>query len=156
METEYASKSQGNTATTLGAIGTGVGLYNLLGGFGGLNGGGMARTAGALAEGQLCADLMARVRGLEAEKYADKNTADVYAALKVDTNRLADKLGNIEKWQAAEMAAAPLREKLLSQRLGYLEHAVGQITVIRVPNGILTPGVPPVDIVHPTATPAAA
>ena len=117
-------------------------------------GGGMARTAGALAEGQLCADLMAHVHGLEAEKYADKNTAEVYAALKADTNRLADKIGNIEKWQAAETAAAPLREALIKQRLEFVERAVGAITVIRVPNKILTPGVPPVEVVHTGNTPA--
>lgn len=154
METEYASNSKGNTGVTLGAIGTGLGILNGMGGGLGLFGGGMARTAGALAEGQLCADLMARVHGLEAEKYADKNTAEVYAALKADTNRLADKIGNIEKWQAAEIAAAPLREALIKQRLEFVERAVGAITVIRVPNGILTPGVPPVEISHPAATAA--
>ena len=155
METEYASNSKGNTGVTLGAIGTGLGILNGMGGGLGLFGCGTARTAGALAEGQLCASLMAEVQGLKAEKYADKNTADVYAALKADTNRLADKIGNIEKWQAAEMAAAPLREQLIRQRLEYVERAVGAITVIRVPNGILTPGVPPVEVVHTTAAPAA-
>lgn len=147
METEYASKGVAGSGLGLGIAGTALGLLN--GGLGGLLGGGM-RTAGALAEGQLCAGLMAEVGSLKAEKYADKNTADVYAALKADTNRLADKIGTIEKWQAAEMAAAPLREQLISQRLGCLERAVGQITVIRVPNSILTPGVPPVEVVHPT------
>lgn len=148
METEYASKGVAGSGLGLGIAGTALGLLN--GGLGGLFGGGM-RTAGALAEGQLCAGLMAEVGSLKAEKYADKNTADVYAALKADTNRLADKIGTIEKWQAAEMAAAPLREQLIRQRLEYVERAVGQITVIRVPNSILTPGVPPVEVVHPAA-----
>ena len=148
METEYASKGVAGSGLGLGIAGTALGLLN--GGLGGLLGGGM-RTAGALAEGQLCAGLMAEVGSLKAEKYADRNTADVYAALKADTNRLADKIGTIEKWQAAEMAAAPLREQLISQRLGCLERAVGQITVIRVPNEVLTPGVPAVNIVHPAA-----
>ena len=154
METEYASKGVAGSGLGLGIAGTALGLLNN-GGLGGIFGGGMARTAGALAEGQLCAQLMAEVQGLKAEKYADKNTAEVYAALKTDTNRLADKIGNIEKWQAAEMAAAPLREQLIRQRLEFVERAVGQITVIRVPNQILTPGVPPVEISHPAAAPAA-
>lgn len=152
METEYASKGVAGSGLGLGIAGTALGLLN--GGLGGLLGGGM-RTAGALAEGQLCAGLMAEVGQLKAEKYADKNTADVYAALKADTNRLADKIGTIEKWQAAEIAAAPLREQLISQRLGYLERAIGGITVVRVPNEVLTPGVPAVSVVHPTAAPAA-
>ena len=154
METEYASKGVAGSGLGLGIAGTALGLLNN-GGLGGILGGGMARTAGALAEGQLCAGLMAEVGSLKAEKYADKNTADVYAALKADTNRLADKIGNIEKWQAAEMAAAPLREQLIRQRLEFVERAVGQITVIRVPNQILTPGVPPVEVVHTAAAPAA-
>lgn len=157
METEYASKGVAGSGLGLGIAGTVLGLMN--GGLGGLGFGGgaaaAARTAGAMAEGQLCASLMAEVGSLKAEKYADRNTADVYAALKADTNRLADKIGNIEKWQAAEMAAAPLREALIKQRLEYVERAVGAITVIRVPNGILTPGVPPVEVVHPAAAPAA-
>ena len=153
MDTEYASKGVAGSGLGLGIAGTVLGLAN--GGLGGILGGGMGRTAGALAEGQLCAGLMAEVGSLKAEKYADRNTADVYAALKVDTNRLADKIGNIEKWQAAEMAAAPLREALIKQRLDYVESAVRQITVIRIPNGMLTPGVPPVEISHPTAATAA-
>ena len=153
MDTEYASKGVAGSGLGLGIAGTVLGLAN--GGLGGILGGGMARTAGALAEGQLCAGLMAEVGSLKAEKYADRNTADVYAALKADTNRLADKIGNIEKWQAAEMAAAPLREALIKQRLDYVESAVRQITVIRIPNGILTPGVPPVEISHTAAATAA-
>ena len=154
METNYASDAKGNTGVTLGAIGTGLGILNGMGGGLGLFGGGMARTAGALAEGQYCSSLQAEVGQLRAEKYADKNTAEVYAALKADTNRLADKIGTIEKWQAAEMAAAPLREQLIRQRLEYVERAVGAITVIRVPNSILSPGVPPVEISHPASTAA--
>ena len=149
METEYASKGVAGSGLGLGIAGTALGLLN--GGLGNWLGGGAARTAGALAEGQLCAGLMAEVGSLKAEKYADRNTADVYAALKADTNRLADKIGNIEKWQAAEMAAAPLREALIKQRLDYVEHAVRGITVIRVPNDVLTPGVPPVEISHPAS-----
>ena len=154
METEYASKSQANLNTVLGTIGTigAAGGGNL---FGSLFGGGIARTAGAMAEGQLCASLMAEVQGLKAEKYADKNTADVYVALNSQNNTLRDKLANIEKWQAAEIAAAPLREKLISQRLAYAEATLARITQIGVPNSALIPGVPAVQIVHPdTATSA--
>lgn len=158
METEYASNSKGNTGVTLGAIGTGFGILNSLGNGlwgGGLGGcGGAARTAGALAEGQLCAGLMAEVQGLKAEKYADRNTADVYTALNSRDNRFADKIANIEKWQAAEMAAAPLREQLLRQRIELLEYTVRHITTVGVPNGVLVPGVPPVQISHPAAAQA--
>lgn len=156
METNYASDAKGNTAVALGATALGGTVLNWLTGGCGPMGNGMARTAGAMAEAQYCSSLQAEVGQLRAEKYADKNTADVYAALKADTNRLADKIGNIEKWQAAEMAAAPLREALIKQRLEYVERAVGAITVIRVPNGILTPGVPPVEVVHTGNTPAVA
>lgn len=152
METEYASNAKANTGVALGSVA--LGLQALTGwGNGGILGcNSAARTAGALAEGQLCAGLMAQVGQLTAEKYADKNTADVYAALKIDSNRLADKIGEIEKWQAAEIAAAPLREQLISQRLGYCEAVLSKITQIGVPNGVLVPGVPPVQVVHPTTT----
>ena len=156
METEYASNSKGNTGVTLGAIGTGLGILNGMGGGLGLFGCGAARTAGALAEGQLCASLMAEVQGLKAEKYADKNTADVFVALNNQNNTLRDKIGALERWQAAEMAAAPLREQLLNQRLIHVEHTLGRITQIGVPNSALIPGVPPVEIVHTTTTPAVA
>lgn len=156
METEYASNSKGNTGVTLGAIGTGLSILNGLGNGGilGCCGGGAVRTAGALAEGQLCAGLMAEVQGLKAEKYAWRNTADVYAALNNQNNTLRDKISNIEKWQAAEMAAAPLREQLLRQRIEFLECTVRHITSVGVPNGVLVPGVPAVQVVHPAATPA--
>ena len=155
METEYASNSKANTGVALGSVAlglqalTGFGGSGLLGGFG--NG---ARTAAAMAEGQLCASLMAEVQGLKAEKYADKNTADVYVALNAQNNTLRDKISAIEKWQAAEMTAAPLREQLLNQRLTCVEHTLGRITQIGVPNSALIPGVPPVQITHPAATPA--
>jgi len=156
METEYASNSKGNTGVTLGAIGTGLSILNGIGN-GGILGGwgcGAARTAGALAEGQLCAGLMAEVQGLKAEKYADKNTADVFVALNAQNNTLRDKISTIEKWQAAEMAAAPLREQLLRQRLELVEYTLRHITSVGVPNGVLVPGVPPVAVIHPAATPA--
>lgn len=154
METEYASKGVAGSGLGLGIAGTVLGLMN--GGLGGgLFGGNAAvRTAGAMAEGQLCAGLMAEVQGLKAEKYADRNTADVYTALNNQNNTLRDKLSNIEKWQAAEIAAAPLREQLLRQRIELLEHVVHHITSVGVPNGVLVPGVPPVQVVHTAATPA--
>ena len=156
METEYASNSKGNTGVTLGAIGTGLSILNGLGNGGILGGwgGGAMRTAGALAEGQLCAGLMAEVQGLKAEKYADKNTADVFVALNAQNNTLRDKISTIEKWQAAEMAAAPLREQLLRQRLELVEYTLRHITSVGVPNGVLVPGVPAVQVVHTAATPA--
>lgn len=157
METEYASNSKGNTGVTLGAIGTGLGILNGLGTGGGIFGGwggGAMRTAGALAEGQLCAGLMAEVGQLKAEKYADKNTADVFVALNAQNNTLRDKISNIEKWQAAEMAATPLREQLLRQRLELVEYTLRRITSIGVPNGALVPGVPPVAVIHPDAAAA--
>ena len=156
METEYASKCQANLNTVLGSLGAVGFLGGNGGGIGNLFGGGMAHTAGAMAEAQYCSSLQAEVGQLRAEKYADKNTAEVYAALKADTNRLASELGELKCWQAAEKAAAPLREELIKQRLGYLERAVGAITVIRVPNSILAPGVPPVEVVHTGNTPAVA
>lgn len=156
METEYASNSKGNTGVTLGAIGTGLSILNGIGNGGILGGwgGGAMRTAGALAEGQICAGLMAEVQGLKAEKYADRNTADVYTALNNQNNTLRDKISNIEKWQAAEMAAAPLREQLLRQRLELVEYTLRHITSVGVPNGVLVPGVPPVAVIHPAATSA--
>ena len=154
METEYASKGVAGSGLGLGIAGTVLGIAN--GGLGGIFGGCNARAAGALAEGQLCAGLMAEVQGLKAEKYSDRNTADVYAAIKADANRLADKISNIEKLQAAEMAAAPLREQLLRQRIELLECTMRHITTVGVPNGVLVPGVPPVVITHPTATTTAA
>ena len=154
METEYASKGVAGSGLGLGIAGTVLGLMN-----GGLGGGlfgcnAVARTAGAMAEGQLCASLMAEVQGLKAEKYADKNTADVYVALNSQNNTLRDKIANIEKWQAAEMASTPLREQLLRQRIEMLEYTIRHITSVGVPNGVLVPGVPPVQIVHTEATPA--
>jgi len=157
MENEYASKGAVNTANALGGTALGIELLRALfgGGLGGGCAGGAVRTAGALAEGQLCASLMAENGALKAEKYADRNTADVYTALNARDNRIVDKLSNIEKWQAAEMAAAPLREQLLRQRIELLEYTLRRITSIGVPNGVLGPGVPPVAVIHPDAAVAA-
>ncbi len=41
--------------------------------------------------------------------------------------------------------------ELLNQRLTCVEHTLGRITQIGVPNSALIPGVPPVEITHPTA-----
>ena len=153
MDKEYASKSQANLNTVLGALGTvgAVGGGNVLGNLFGCGSGGSMRAAGALAEGQLCASLMAEVGQLKAEKYADKNTADVFVALNAQNNALRDKLADIQRWQAAEIAAAPLREQLLRQRLELVEFTLRRITSIGVPNGVLVPGVPPVAIIHQDA-----
>lgn len=156
MDTEYASNAKANTGVALGSVA--LGLQALTGwGNGGILGcNSAARTAGALAEGQLCAGLMAEVGQLRAEKYADRNTSDVYVALNQRDNRIEDKISTIEKWQAAEMAAAPLREQLLRQRIELLEYTVRHITNVGVPNSVLMPGVPAVQVVHPTAAPAVA
>lgn len=143
MEAEYASKAQGNTATTLGAIGTALGVMNIHGGLGGLFG-----NNGLYAASNSEKD--AKIARLEAEKYADKNTVEVYNALAKADKEINIKVDDLKGRVLAIETAAPLREQILNQKIDgvafaanagirALQETVGSITKLIVPKSAVCP-----------------
>lgn len=158
MEAEYASKAQGNTATTLGAIGTALGVMNIHGGLGGLfgNGAGFYGNGGMYAATNTAAALAinsekdAKIARLEAEKYADKNTVEVYNALAKADKEINIKVDDLKGRVLAIETAAPLREQILNQKIDgvafaanagirALQETVGSITKLIVPKSAVCP-----------------
>ena len=142
---EFASKGVAGTGLGLGIAGTTLGL---------LNGGNMGRNGGLLGglfgncggyDDQYISALQSRVTGLEAEKYSDKNTADVYTALR---NEFKDMGQQFIKPMAQEIADMRVREAVNAEKLSQLHCAVaslsntlGSITKTIVPRTVICPEV---------------
>lgn len=142
-EKEYASKGVAGAGLGLGIAGTALGLLNggcgrgILG-FGGcncMNGAAEAVGLSALAEKD------AEIARLRSEKYTDNKVLDLY------------------KYQVGQDEKLMNELCLTRQRLAVLETqmaAFNTLTVTRIPNSVLCPGVPAVEVVHPTTATAAA
>lgn len=152
IEKEYASKGVAGTALGLGIAGT-AGLL-LSGGFGGLFNGGCGwggncgagvayaqqAQANTVAFTNALAERDAKIAQLQSEKYSDNKTQELYNYTVGQNEKLANELC------------------LNRQRLAVLEYQVAQLsglTVTRIPNTALCPGVPTVEVVHPTTGTAA-
>lgn len=142
-EKEYASKGVAGAGLGLGIAGTTLGLLNSgcgrgILGFGGcncMNGAAEAVGLSALAEKD------AEIARLRSEKYTDNKVLELY------------------KYQVGQDEKLMNELCLTRQRLAVLETqmaAFSTLTVTRIPNSVLCPGVPAVEVVHPTTTTAAA
>ena len=161
---EFASKGVAGTGLGLGIAGLSVGLLNNGGNgiLGGLLGGGCNNQVSAL---------MSENAMLKAEKYSDHNTAQVYAALRNETQALQDRL--FDKYISPisqEIADMRVREARLEGKIGEvgllanngltaltgqvncLAATVAGITKTVVPNTSVCPGWGNVNVTIPTTT----
>ena len=161
---EFASKGVAGTGLGLGIAGLSVGLLNNGGNgiLGGLLGGGCNNQLGAL---------MSENAMLKAEKYSDHNTAQVYTALRNETQALQDRL--FDKYISPisqEIADMRVREARLEGKIGEvgllanngltaltgqvncLAATVAGITKTVVPNSSVCPGWGNVNVTIPTTT----
>ena len=163
---EFASKGVAGTGLGLGVAGTALGVLNSSangnGLLGGLFGGGNC--------GQVSA-LQSEIAMLKAEKYSDHNTAEVYAALRNETQALQDRL--FDKYISPisqEIADMRVREARLEGKIGEvgllanngltalqgqvncLAATVAGITKTVVPNSSVCPGWGNVNVTIPTTT----
>jgi hypothetical protein len=165
---EYASKAATNTAVTLGAIGTGLGVLNSNNNGNGLLGG----LLGGGNNNQMMA-LMSENATLKSEKYTDAQVAELYRAKVRDDKELAVFASNIDKRVSALETAAPLREQILDGKIALvaqqstcccnaattaiagLQSAMDKITKLVVPNSSVCPGWGTVTVA-PATTPTTA
>lgn len=91
---EFASKGVAGTGLGLGIAGTALGV--LAGSNNGNNGGLLGGLFGNNNCNNEITALSSEIAKLKAEKYSDRNTADVYSALRSEVNGLADRL--LEKY----------------------------------------------------------
>ena len=161
---EFASKGVAGTGLGLGIAGLSVGLLNNGGNgiLGGLLGGGCNNQVSAL---------MSENATLKAEKYSDHNTAQVYAALRNETQALQDRI--FDKYISPisqEIADMRVREARLEGKIGEvgllanngltalqgqvncLAQTVSGITKVVVPNSSVCPGWGNVNVTIPTTT----
>ncbi len=134
-EKEYASKGVAGAGLGLGIAGTALWLLN--GGLGGFGlGGNQAAAAGAVGLSAL-AEKDAEIARLRSEKYTNDTVKDLYSYIVGQSEKLANELA------------------LNRQRLAVMEYQMSQVdglTVTRIPNTALCPGVPSVAVVNQTAT----
>lgn len=167
MEVEYASKAATNTAVTLGAIGTGLGVLNSNSNGNGLLGG----LLGGGNNNQVMA-LMSENATLKSEKYTDSQIAELYRAKVRDDKELTVFASNIDKRLGALEVAFPLQAQITDGKiaaavsateccykatnaaLASLQAQFGTITKFVVPNTAVCPGWGNVTVT-PATTPAA-
>lgn len=139
VEKDYASKGVAGAGLGLGIAGTALGLLN--GGLGwGLGGNAAAATAGAAGLAAL-ADKDARIAKLEAERYADNKVLELYKYQTANDEKLMNELClNRQRLAVAEA------------QIAQMSAVIHQLTVVRIPNSMLCPGVPAVEVIHPTTT----
>lgn len=144
---EYASKGVAGTGLGLGIAGTALallgngGLGNLFCGNGwGCNGAAQQAQANTVAFNNALAERDAEIARLRSEKYSDNKVQELYNYITAGNKELTAELCNTRS------------------RLAVLEHQMRRfdtLTVTRIPNSVLCPGVPAVEVVHPTTTTAA-
>lgn len=163
---EFASKGVAGSGLGLGIAGTALGVLNASNGCGGLLGG----LFGGGCNSQVSA-LQSEIAMLKAEKYCDKNTAEVYTAMRNEVQALSDRL--LDKYispVSQEIADMRVREARLEGKIGEvgllanngltaltgqvncLAATVAGITKTVVPNSSVCPGWGDVNITIPTTT----
>lgn len=125
-EKSFASAGVGNTALALAATALGTNLFS--NGLGGLFNGGNP-TANATYQ---LSQKDTEIAELKAERYADQQNREVHF-----------ELSNIKQRLAAMEAAAPLREKLIGEQVGFVGGTVSRL---------VQPMIPDRNVAYPTAT----
>jgi len=140
VEKEYASKGVAGAGLGLGIAGTALALMN--GGLGGFGWGNstVAATAGAAGLSAL-AEKDAEIARLRSEKYSDNKVQELYNYIVAGNQQLTQELVN----NRVRLATA-------ESNIANIQSTLGALTVVRVPNSVLCPGVPAVEVVHTTTT----
>lgn len=128
----YASSGVGTAGLTLGVIGTAL-ASGIFGGngFGGLFNANQNPTASAAYQ---LAQKDTVIAKLEAERYADQQN-----------NIVQIEISNLKQRLAAMEAAAPLRERIVQDQVGFVTGTV---------NRLVRPMIPDANVAYPTATTA--
>ena len=116
---EWASKGVAGSGLGLGIAGTALGVLNSSNCGGGLLGGLFGN--GNCQMGQISA-LQSEVSQLKAEKYSDRSIADVYTALRNETQALGDRL--LEKYInpiAVEVSQIQVRDARMEEQIKCLQ-----------------------------------
>lgn len=126
---EFASKGVAGSGLGLGIAGTALGVLNSSAGGNGLLGG----LFGGNCNGGQVSSLQSEIAMLKAEKYSDKNTADVYGAIRGEYKDLLEKwitplsdeacrnrerIAVLETQVKCDGEKALLREQLVREQLG--------------------------------------
>lgn len=116
----YASAGVGNTALVLASVATAFasGLFN--GGLGGMFGGNQNPTANATYQ---LSQKDTEIAELKAERYADQQNREVHF-----------ELSNLKQRLSAMEAAAPLREKIVGEQVGFIGATVNRLVQPMIPN----------------------
>ena len=116
----YASAGVGNTALVLASVATAFasGLFN--NGLGGVFGGNQNPTANATYQ---LSQKDTEIAELKAERYADQQNREVHF-----------ELSNLKQRLAAMEAAAPLREKIVGEQVGFIGATVNRLVQPMIPN----------------------
>lgn len=125
----YASAGVGNTALALAATALGTNIFGNGLGLGGLFGGNQNPTSNATYQLAQKDTIIAK---LEAERYADQQN-----------NIVQIEISNLKQRLAAMEAAAPLRERIVSDQIGFVGGTVGRL---------VKPMVPDSSVAYPTTT----
>lgn len=115
----FASAGVGTAGLTLGVIGTALASGLLNGGLGGVFGNG---NPAANATYQL-ASKDTEIAELKAERYADHQARDINF-----------EISNLKQRLAAMEAAAPLREKIVGEQIGFVSATVGRLVQPMIPS----------------------
>ena len=140
IEKEYASKGTAGTALGLSIAGVAGllfngGFNNILGGCG-CNGGCGAAQANAVAYSNAIAERDAEIARLRSEKYTDNKLQEFYNYFVAREEKLTE-----------ELCATRVRLAVADNDIATLKG----LTVTRIPNDKLCPGIPAVSVVHPAA-----
>ena len=125
----YASAGVGTTALVLSSVATAFATGLLNNGFGGMFGGNQNPTASASYQLSQKDTIIAK---LESERYADK------LAMEKEFE-----IANLKQRLAAIEAAAPLREKIVGEQIGFVGATV---------NRLVQPMIPSINVSYPTST----
>lgn len=161
---DYASKGVAGTGLGLGIAGTALGLLNNNGGLGGVLGGVLGgNNSGTMA-------LFSENAQLKAEKYTDKQVANLYEAKVRDDKELAVFANAIDKRVASLETALPLHMQIIDGKIAQtaqaadccckasqaaiagLQSTVNAITKLVVPNSAICPGWGDVTVTAATTT----
>lgn len=137
---------------------------------GGVLGGNNTATAAAGLAANKIMEQASEIAKLKSEKYTDEKVQELYNFDYQNNKELTAFLAGLDKRVAALEVAGPLREQIvegkiaavaqqancccqaLTAQLANLQATLAAITKIGVPNSVLCPGIPAVEVVHPTTT----
>lgn len=124
--TDFASKGVGITALVLSSVATAA-VSGIFGGngVGGMFGGNNNPTASAAYQ---LSQKDTEIAELKAERYTDHNTAAVNF-----------EISNLKQRLAAMEAAAPLREKVIEEQIGFANGTLARLVQPMIPNANVVP-----------------